>query len=112
MRAPSCSLVLLSALAAHFPAFAQPSASVDPVACAADIASAQDAVDLAHSKGQIVRKRQLAADLAALQKRCASSAQDPGRAASIELLEQEIRELRSRLEQAEAQLRKLRSAAS
>lgn len=109
MRAPLS--VLLFTLALAMPAVAQPAAPMDSASCATGIAALQQSMDTARAKGQMLRRRQLAEELDALQTRCAPHAQDPQRAADtlqVEQLEQEIRELRTRLEQAQEQLRKLK----
>lgn len=67
-------------------------------------------MDVARSKGQMLRRRQLADELVALQTRCAPGAAGQRGAANIEQLKQEIQDLRERLVQAEEQLRKLESA--
>ena len=91
------------------PAVAQPANPAAPTpSCATEIATLEQAVDAARAKGQMLRRQQLANELSALQTRCAAGAGDPQRAASIAQLEQEIQDLRARLEQAQAQLRKLK----
>ena len=68
-------------------------------------------MDLARSKGQMLRRRQLAEALAALRARCETLAPQESRAENIERLEQDIRELRKELGHAEEHLRKLKSEA-
>lgn len=103
--------VLIVTLALALSAAAEPAAPADSASCATDIATLQQAMDAARDKGQMLRRRQLAEELAALQARCIPGAEDQDRAAHIEQLEHEIRELRVRLEQAQAQLRKLKGEA-
>lgn len=57
----------------------------------------------------MLRRRELADALSALQATCKATAAPQTREARIERLEQDIRLLRSELEQAEAQLRSLRN---
>lgn len=102
------SYVLITMMALALSAVAQPAVPVDPTPCASDIATLQQAMETARAKGQMLRRQQLAEELVALQARCVPGAEDQHRAAAIEQLEQEIRDLRSRLEQAQAQLRKLK----
>ncbi|MGR4871787.1 DUF1090 family protein [Variovorax sp. LARHSF232] len=109
MRVNPCFLAIALALAT--PAIAQPAGQVDNAECKAQIAAIERDMDLARSKGQMLRRRQLAEALAALQARCEALAPEESRAASIERLEQEIRELRKELDHAEEQLRKLKSEA-
>ena len=103
---------LAIALALATPAIAQPTGQVDNTECKAEKAAIERDIDLARSKGQMLRRRQLAEALAALQTRCETVAPAQGRAARIERLEQEIRELRNELDHAEEQLRKLKSEPS
>ena len=105
-----CFLVIALALAA--PAVAQPTDQVDNTECKAEKAAIERDIDLARSKGQMLRRRQLAEALAALQTRCETLAPAQSRAARIERLEREIRELRLELRRAEEQLRDLKNGAS
>jgi len=96
------------------PAFAQtaPPVPVDAADCKAQEAVLERDMALARSRGQMLRRRELGEELAALQARCAAlapGAHAQGRAARIEKLEQEIRTLRAELDRAEEQLRGLRS---
>ena len=109
MRVNPCFLAIAMALAT--PAIAQPTGQVDNAKCEAEKAAIERDMDLARSKGQMLRRRQLAEALAALQARCETLAPEQSRAANIERLEQEIRELRKELDHAEEQLRKLKSEA-
>lgn len=109
MRVNPCSLTIGLALAT--PAIAQPTVQMDNTECKAEIAAIERDMDLAHSKGQMLRRRQLAEALTALQARCETLGPEQSRAANIERLEQEIRELHKELDHAEEQLRKLKSEA-
>ena len=100
---------LAIALALATPATAQPTDQVDNIECKAESAAIERDIELARSKGQMLRRRQLAEALAALQARCETGSPAQGHSARIERLEQEIRELRKELDHAEEQLRKLRS---
>lgn len=99
-------VVLLSTLA--MPAFAQPAGPTDAASCTSGIATLQQSMDEARAKGQMLRRRQLAEELTALQAHCAPGAAVQDRAAHIAQLEQEIRALRDRLDAAQAQLRQLK----
>jgi hypothetical protein len=109
MRVKPCFLAIALALAT--PAIAQPTDQVNNAECKAERAAIERDIDLARSKGQMLRRRQLAEALAALQTRCETSAPAQGRAARIERLEKEIRELQLELHRAEEQLRDLKSEA-
>ncbi|WP_095947273.1 DUF1090 family protein [Variovorax boronicumulans] len=92
-------------------AFAQTEASAQP--SSAEECKAQEAVlerdmALARSRGQMLRRRELADTLSALHQRCQALA-PMSREARIEKLEREIRTLRTELERAEAQLRSVKS---
>jgi chaperonin cofactor prefoldin len=94
------------------PAVAQPTGQMDSsTECQAEKAAIDRDMELARSKGQMLRRRQLAEALATLQARCETLAPEQSRAANIESLEKEIRELRKELDHAEEQLRKLKSEA-
>ena len=102
---------LAVALTLATPVFAQPSEpakQAEGASCQAEEAALERDMDLARSRGQMLRRRQLAETLAALRTRCQASESPQSRAARIEKLEQEIRTLRSELEHAEEQLRDLR----
>ena len=105
-----CYLVLLLALAA--PAIAQTTEPVDDTNCNSEKAAIEREMDLARSKGQMLRRRQLAETLVAVQARCENLSPERRRAANIEKLEGEIRELRKDLDHAEEELRKLKGKAS
>lgn len=94
------------------PVFAQPAEQarqVEGASCEAEEAALEREMDLARSRGQMLRRRQLAETLAALRTRCHGSETRQSRAARIDKLEQEIRALRAELERAEDQLRDLRN---
>ena len=107
MRFKTCFLFL--ALTVAMPAFAQPAAVPDAAACQAEEASLERDIDLARSRGQMLRRQQLAEALGAMQARCKAPAPAGSRAARIDKLEHDIRALRAELEHAEAQLRELKN---
>jgi septal ring factor EnvC (AmiA/AmiB activator) len=104
-----CYLAIVLALAT--PAIAQPAAQADDADCKAEKAEIERDMELARSKGQMLHRRQLAETLAVVQARCENLSPAQRRAANIEKLEREIRELRKDLDHAEEELRKLRSKA-
>jgi hypothetical protein len=108
MRVNPCLLAFAMALP-HL-ATAQPAAQPDTTECKAERSAIERDMDLARAKGQMLRRRQLAEALVALDARCGAL---PGqsRAANIERLEQEIQDLRKELDHAEEQLRKLKREA-
>lgn len=61
---------LAIALALAIPAIAQPVDQADNTDCKAKEAALERDIDIARSKGQMLRRRQLAEALAALQTRC------------------------------------------
>jgi len=105
-----CFLVLLLALAA--PAIAQPTEPVGDANCNSEKAAIEREMELARSKGQMLRRRQLAESLVAVQARCENLSPQQRRAADIEKLEAEIRELRKDLDHAEEELRKMKGKPS
>lgn len=107
MRFKTCFLFLVLTVA--MPAFAQPAAVPDAAACQAEEASLERDIDLARSRGQMLRRQQLAEALGAMQARCKAPAPAGSRAARIDKLEQDIRSLRAQLDRAEEQLRQLKS---
>jgi septal ring factor EnvC (AmiA/AmiB activator) len=111
MRLNTCVLTL--ALTVAMPAFAQPATATAPApdaaACQAEQASLERDIDLARSRGQMLRRQQLAEALNAMQARCKAPAPAGSRAARIDRLEQDIRSLRMQLERAEDQLRQLKN---
>jgi hypothetical protein len=100
---------LFLVLTVAMPAFAQPAAVPDAAACQAEEASLERDIDLARSRGQMLRRPLGAEALGALQARCKAPAPAGSRAARIDKLEQDIRSLRAQLERAEEQLRQLKS---
>jgi hypothetical protein len=107
MSVKPCILAMTLALA--LPAIAQPTDQADDTSCKAELAALERDIDLARSRGQMLRRRQLAEALDALQARCKTLNPEQSRAARIETLEQEIRELRLELHRAEEQLRNLKN---
>lgn len=107
--------LLVIALALAMPAFAQstppaqPAESAEGTSCHAEEAALERDMDLARSRGQMLRRRQLADTLTALRMRCQGTEPPQSRAARIDKLEHDIRLLRSELEHAEEQLRELKS---
>ena len=110
MRLLTCFLAV--ALSAATTAMAQPAGQAEASACTADIAALERDMDAARSKGQMLRRRQLEAELTALQQSCAARPGNETRAGDIARLEQEIRDLRLQLEQAEERLRGLKTEAN
>ena len=112
-QAPRMKRGLLAAalLAVAASAFAQ-APSVEPpgaASCQAEEAALERDIDLARSRGQMLRRRQLAENLAALRTRCEASEPSMNRAARIGKLEHDIQLLRAELEHAEEQLRELKN---
>jgi septal ring factor EnvC (AmiA/AmiB activator) len=105
-------LVLATAFAAS--AIAQPtSAAQDATAlCDTEKAAVETRMEVARSKGQMLLRRQLADQLAALQAGCQPLPAERSRAVKIEQLEKEIRALKTELEAAEEQLSSLKSQPS
>jgi hypothetical protein len=104
-------LVVAMALAGS--AIAQPTMAVhDSSSCAAEQAELEKRMDLARVKGRMLLRQQLADQLATVQQDCKLLSADQGNAANIERLEREVRTLRTELEAAEAQLRKLKGEIS
>lgn len=68
--AATFALTLAAVLALATPAFAQPAAVPDASACQAEQASLERDIDLARSRGQMLRRQQLAEALNAVQARC------------------------------------------
>jgi hypothetical protein len=107
--------LLVVALALAMPAFAQsappaqPAESAEGTSCHAEEAALERDMDLARSRGQMLRRRQLAETLAALRTRCQGAETPQSRAARIGKLEHDIRLLRAELEHAEEQLRELKN---
>lgn len=107
VRSTFLAMAMAMALAAATPAMAQPTGQVDAAACKAEEEALEQDMAVARSRGQMLRRRELAETLAALQARCKTLSPAQSRAARIEKLEQEIKELRLELDRAEAQLREL-----
>jgi hypothetical protein len=101
--------VLAIALALAVPAIAQPTDPADNPDCKTEEAAIERNIELARSKGQMLRRQQLAEALAALQARCRTLDPAQSRAARIEALEHVIRDLRQELNRAEEQLRSLKN---
>ena len=90
-------------------AVAQPAPSANaPTACAADKADLENRIAEAQAKGRMLLRRELAAQLAALQAGCQPLDASQGRAARVARLEKEIIALRADLAEAEGQLRALK----
>jgi|GEM_PF-729422 len=100
------------ALALAGPAIAQPPDPTDNAGCKAERAAIERDMQLAQSKGQMLRRRQLAEALAEAQSRCETLAPEQKRAGDIQRLEREIRELRRELDRSEEQLRQLKDGSS
>lgn len=105
MLKTTCFLVLTLALAS--PAIAQPTSSGDSSECEAQATAIERDMTVARSKGQMLRRGQLAEELAALQARCDVAHAERGRAARMGRLEQEIQDLRGKLKRAEEELHNL-----
>jgi septal ring factor EnvC (AmiA/AmiB activator) len=88
---------------------AQPQEPPSAASCKAEEAALERDIDLARSRGQMLRRRQLAENLSALRTRCEASDPSMSRAARIDKLERDIQLLKAELEQAEEQLRELRN---
>lgn len=110
MRVNPCFLVVALVLAPS--AIAQPAGQMDSTECKAEKAAIDRDMELARSKGQMLRRQQLAEASAALQARCDALGPEQSRAANIEKLEHEIQDLRKALDHAEEQLRRLKSGGS
>ena len=101
-------LVLATSASAQ-PQSAQPVEPPSTASCQAEEAALEHDIDLARSRGQMLRRRQLAETLAALRTRCHASDPSLSRAARIGKLEHDIQSLRAELEHAEEQLRELKN---
>ena len=105
--------ILAIALALTGSAIAQTTSTPgNHAACQTQTADIERRMDVARSKGQMLLRAQLADQLATLQAGCKPLSADQSRAANIQRLESEIKALRSDLEIAEEQLRKLKADAS
>lgn len=88
---------------------AQPStAAVDPTECRTEETALVQAMDVAQTRGRMLQRRQLAEQLAAVQLRCGTLPPVQSREASVARLQREIAALRTELDRAEAELRKLK----
>ncbi|RZL62648.1 MAG: DUF1090 family protein [Variovorax sp.] len=105
---------LSATLAFACPSFAQPPTAAAAAACLAEIAELEQGISEARAKGQMLRRRQLAEELSALQAECTAPvsptalAPTAERAAAIESLEADIHRMRMDLDRADAQLRRLK----
>ena len=88
---------------------AQPRELPSAASCKAEEAGLERDIDLARSRGQMLRRRQLAESLATLRTRCEASDPSMSRAARIDKLEHDVQVLKAELEQAEEQLRELKN---
>lgn len=104
--------LLVIALVLSPSALAQPAGQMDSSECKAEKAAIEQDMELARSRGQMLRRQQLAQTLAALQARCDTLTPEQSRAANIDKLEHEIQDLRKALDHAEEQLRRLKSGGS
>ncbi|AOG24366.1 hypothetical protein BSY15_436 [Acidovorax sp. RAC01] len=92
-------------------AVAQPAPKADaPAACAADKADLEKRIAEAQAKGRMLLRRELAAQLAALEAGCKPLDAHQSRTARIARLEKEVTALRAELAEAEGQLRALKEA--
>jgi hypothetical protein len=114
MRLHNCLLapVLAFVLVSSGPVFAQsaPPEPTDHASCQAEEASLEQEIALARSRGQMLRRRQLADALYAMQAHCAALVPPKDKAARIERQEQEVAHLRAELSRAEAYLAKLKAS--
>lgn len=104
-----------AAMALATPVFAQaanpppiPRPPPDAASCQAERAALEQDMAQARARGQMLRRRELADTLAALEARCESATPVLSKAAQIQRLEQEIRALQQEIDHASEQLRKLR----
>ncbi len=116
MRTKLCLLTASMVFACHAhaqtaPQQQQAAEPTDSAGCQAQEAALERDIDLARSRGQMLRRRQLGEALTALQARCETLAPAQSRALRIEKLEHEIRQLRLELDRAEEQLRRLKAEA-
>lgn len=90
-------------------AIAQPNPPAGGVECGAQQAALERDMDVARSKGQMLRRRELEQTFRALQSRCGDgSAQDDHRARVVRQ-ENEVLQRRLELDRAEEELRRLRA---
>ena len=106
--------ILPIALALTGAAIAQPASTVggSTPACQTQAADVERRMEVARSKGQMLLRAQLAAQLATLQTGCQPVSPDQSRTANIQRLESEIQALKADLKTAEEQLQKLKSQAT
>ena len=108
MNVSYCILAIALALAGS--AIAQTTSTLgNHAACQTQTADIERRMDVARSKGQMLLRAQLADQLATLQAGCQPLSPDQSRAANIQRLESEIQALKTDLEVAEEQLRKLKA---
>ena len=108
MNVSYCILAIALALAGS--AIAQTTSTPgNHAACHTQTADIERRMDVARSKGQMLLRAQLADQLATLQAGCQPLSPDQSRAANIQRLESEIQALKTDLEVAEVQLRKLKA---
>lgn len=103
-------------LACALPAFAQtrppappPPMPTDAASCNAEEKSLERDIALARSRGQMLRRRQLADALAAVLQHCDALTPVTDRASRIRHQEEEVQSLRDELARAEAYLAKLKA---
>lgn len=107
----SCTLAFLLFLSGF--ALAQPAIkAADTAACAVEKADLEKRIAEAQSKGRMLQRRELAAQLAALAAGCQPLDAGQTRAARIASLEKEVGALRADLAEAERQLRILKETPS
>jgi len=115
MRLPNCLLTIVLAssalLSVAADAQAAPPEPSDHATCQAEEASLEQEIALARSRGQMLRRRQLAEALNSMQAHCASLVPVKDQAARIARQEQEVAHLRAELARAEAYLVKLKTGA-
>ena len=105
----SCTLAFLVFFSGF--AMAQPAIkAADTAACAVEKADLEKRIAEAQSKGRMLQRRELAAQLAALQAGCKPLDADQTRAARIASLEKEIGALQAELNAAQEQLRTLKAS--
>lgn len=105
----SCTLVVLVFLSGL--AMAQPAAKApDTAPCAAEKADLEKRIAEAQSRGRMLLRRELAAQLATLEAGCKPLNAAQNRAAQITSLEKEIGALRAELDAAQERLRALKDA--
>jgi len=101
-------LLLAVPLLLTTPVAAQPAGAVDPVDCRKEETAILQDMEIAQTRGRMLQRRQLSEQLAALQMRCGTLPPVQSREASIARLQREVAALRTELDRAETELRKLR----